>query len=431
MNKRAQLQVEQSEKRQRVNELLAIDELTDEQRAELDTLTKRLQQIEPELRAAIVVEADEEKEIRAQFENENGREAETAEQREARELREKCRLGNFVFAAVRGVALSGPEAELRAELNLSANEIPTEFLDVQREIERRAETPAPGTVGVNLGTVQPFVFAPSVASNLGIEIRDVPTGTYGIPVITTAPGSPAFKAAKAAADSTAGALSVKSADPRRLPVRLTVTLEDVAKVGVESFESALRDSLQMGLSNAMDSFIINGDGTDPETIGLIEALTDATAQGEPLTFSNAVSKLASYVDGHWAMSCDDLSVLVGVETYRQLASLLQSPLQSGAQGEMSIASYLMRELAGLRTNSKMPAKKTSGTLNKNQEFIVHRMGHPGVTSAVLPSWGRVAIDDVYSDSGKGMRHLTLSALVGDLLLVQSDAYAMGAFQLDA
>ena len=47
MNKRAQLQVEQSEKRQRVNELLAIDELTDEQRTELDTLTKRLQQIEP------------------------------------------------------------------------------------------------------------------------------------------------------------------------------------------------------------------------------------------------------------------------------------------------------------------------------------------------------------------------------------------------
>ena len=336
-----------------------------------------------------------------------------------------------MFAAVRGVALTGPEAELRAELGLAANEIPTQFLDAQRDVERRAESSAPGTVGVNLGVVQPYVFAPSVATNLGIEIRDVPTGTYGIPVITTAPGAPAFKNPKADADATAGALSVETATPRRLPVRLTVTLEDVAKVGVESFESALRDSLQMGLSNAMDSFIINGDGTDPEIEGLIESLTDATAQGEQVTFSNAISKVASFVDGHWAMSCEDLSLLVGVETYRDLAALLQTPTTSGANGEMAVSSYLMRECGAFRTNSKMPDKKSAGALSKNQEFIVHRRGHSGVTTAVLPSWGRVAIDDIYSDSGKGLRHLTLSALVGDLLLVQSSAYAMGAFQLDA
>ena len=70
MTKRQKLQIEQSEKRQRLNELLAIDgaELTDEQRAEMETLTKRMQQIEVEMRAAIVAEGEEESRAAAAFE---------------------------------------------------------------------------------------------------------------------------------------------------------------------------------------------------------------------------------------------------------------------------------------------------------------------------------------------------------------------------
>ena len=57
MTRKATIAVEKSEKRQRANELMTkADELTTEERAELDTLTKRLQEIEVELRAAIVLE---------------------------------------------------------------------------------------------------------------------------------------------------------------------------------------------------------------------------------------------------------------------------------------------------------------------------------------------------------------------------------------
>ena len=60
MTSKQKLQLEQSEKRQKINEFLSLDELTDDQRNELDVLTKRMQSLELELRAAIVVEGEEE-----------------------------------------------------------------------------------------------------------------------------------------------------------------------------------------------------------------------------------------------------------------------------------------------------------------------------------------------------------------------------------
>ena len=49
MTAKQRLQLEQSEKRQKLNELLAIapDQLTEENRAEMDTLTTRMQQMSP------------------------------------------------------------------------------------------------------------------------------------------------------------------------------------------------------------------------------------------------------------------------------------------------------------------------------------------------------------------------------------------------
>ena len=67
MTKRQKLQIEQSELRQKINALLGLDELTDEQRAEMEAHTTRMQTLEPELRAAIVSEGAEEAEARGQF----------------------------------------------------------------------------------------------------------------------------------------------------------------------------------------------------------------------------------------------------------------------------------------------------------------------------------------------------------------------------
>ena len=47
-----------SEKREKLNGLLGVDELSDEQRTEMGTLTERLQQLEIEARAAILAEGE-------------------------------------------------------------------------------------------------------------------------------------------------------------------------------------------------------------------------------------------------------------------------------------------------------------------------------------------------------------------------------------
>ena len=50
--------LEMSEKREKLNGLLGVEELSDDQRTEMGTLTERLQQLEVEARAAILAEGE-------------------------------------------------------------------------------------------------------------------------------------------------------------------------------------------------------------------------------------------------------------------------------------------------------------------------------------------------------------------------------------
>ena len=93
------LQLEQSTLRQGINAVLELGEdITDEQRAELDTSTKRIQNLETEIRAAIVVDSAtiETREV-----------SQDAEQRERQELRSNAMLGNYLVAHAAGRMVSG------------------------------------------------------------------------------------------------------------------------------------------------------------------------------------------------------------------------------------------------------------------------------------------------------------------------------------
>ena len=50
-------------------------------------------------------------------------------------------------------------------------------------------------------------------------------------------------------------------------------------------------------------------------------------------------------------------------------------------------------------------------------------GEGAMRTAVCPHWNEVTIDDIYSGSGKGERYFTMHVLLGDVILVQPDAYA--------
>ena len=104
-----ELRERQSKERQRMAELSLVDELSDEQRSELDTIEKGTPDLERQVRAATVAVEDEEKAAEVKKENEPD-----VEQRERIELRSKASLTSYIASALKGRQVDGAEAELRS-----------------------------------------------------------------------------------------------------------------------------------------------------------------------------------------------------------------------------------------------------------------------------------------------------------------------------
>ena len=251
-------------------ELAVVDQLTDEQRSELDTIESGVPDLERQIRAAMVGLEEEE---RAAETKETA--SPDAEMRERIELRGKAMLTNYILAAARGRMVDGAEAELCAAAGVQG--IPLELWDLPRPAEQRDITPAPGTVGINLDPIRPQVFANSIAPRLGIEMPCVASGTYATGTITTGQGAAALAksgaaalAKSGAAVGAVGAITVMTATPKRVSARLELTLEDIAAVGQANFESILRENLSLALSDELDDQTINGNGTAPNLAGMFQ-----------------------------------------------------------------------------------------------------------------------------------------------------------------
>ena len=189
------LELRRSEIRQRLGEIAKLegDDYSDEIRTEEKKLQTELTDLEQRHRSALIAEG-EEAEKRAKETAETDLDPET---RERIELRSKAQLTNYLKSAVSGKMVDGAEAELQAAAGVQG--IPIEIFDVPEQrneqvfvnvvgengIERRAITPAPGTVGVNLDPIRPAVFAQSIAPRLGIDMPRVASGTFASGTITT------------------------------------------------------------------------------------------------------------------------------------------------------------------------------------------------------------------------------------------------------
>ena len=406
------LTIRSSEIRARLNELSGLDNLSDEHRSELDTLTTEYRDVEAQRRAALLSE-DEGVTTSA---------APDAEMRERIELRERASLTTYLLNAARGRLASGAEAELQNAAGIGDG-IPLELWDVPTET--RAVTAAPGTVGVNLDPIRPAVFASSIAPRLGIEMPRVASGTYASATITTSQSAAAL-AKSGAATATAGGFTVTTATPKRVSARLELTIQDIAAVGQANFESALRENLSLALSDELDDQALNGDGQAPNLTGIFQRLTDPSAPAAGVaTFDTFVSAFAGGIDGLWASRMNEVAIVCGVDTYQVAAKAFRDVgTNNGHRGDISFADYAMQHTAGWWTNKRMPDKA-----NHIQQAILYRQGRSGMRTAVCPHWNEVGIDDIYSGSAKGERYFTLHVLLGDVILVQPDAYAQVAYRV--
>ena len=90
------------------------------------------------------------------------------------------------------------------------------------------------------------------------------------------------------------------ATPRRLPAAVRTNLEGIWTLGPE-YEDALRESVRMQLSAALDNELINGDAAAPNLNGLITqtGLPNA-ARSAIVDWESAVDDFVDVIEGLWA-----------------------------------------------------------------------------------------------------------------------------------
>ena len=429
MTNSQRLTLRASEIRQRLNEIAGLDgdAMTDEIRHESDRLGTEYGDVETRRRAAIVAEDVETRETATEPD---------AEKRERVELRGRSTLGRYLAAAMGGRVVDGPEAEFAAACGAPAGQIPLDLFEPDRPVEHRADaaSPAPSTTGQTVHPIQPYVFAASIAGRLGITMPTVGSGSHSWARVSTALTAGA-KAKGGAAESTAAALTAVTASPRRISARLTIQAEDVAAIGTETFEPALRSNLQGALADEYDGQCIAGDGQAPNVAGLVGQLTAPTAPTEVAGFDAFVSAFADQIDGLWASTMRDVSMVANVDAYKRSAKTFRDKVIDAANkgaaslGDTSAADYLASHTGGWSTAKRMPATPSSGARQNIADAIVRRSGR-SLLAAVHPVWGSMQIDDIFTDSASATRHVTLHVLVGDkVLIVQPDAYTRAAFKV--
>ena len=349
---------------------------------------------------------------------------EDAETRERIELRGKATIGGFILARMQGRMPAGELAEYASACGVRDG-IPIDIFEKDRPapIEHRADAatvaPATGT-GATLAPIQPFVFSKSIAPMLGIDMPTVGSGAYSEATISTALTADA-KAKGVEQESTAAVLTPQTATPRRLSGRLTLNIEDIAAIGQDNFESSMRDNLAMTMSDQYDRQCITGDGVAPNVNGLVNQLTDPADPGAVATFALFLKAAADQVDALWATQLSEVAMITNADAYQLSAQVFRAN-----SADLSFSDYARQALGGWSCNARMPAT----TAGKIARAIVYRMGKPGIRTASHPTWGTLMIDDVFSDSASGARHITVHLLVGSkLLLVQPDAYRLAEFKV--
>ena len=417
MNPVQRLQVQQSEIREELAGLLANEEPTEEQLEELRGLTTRAQNVEVALRAALVAQPEP---------VDVPTDPPPPEEREELELRDRFSVGRVLAACLRGRAVDGAEAELQAERGISATQIPIEVFE-RREAPPAGETravttlPTSGTeANLAMRPIVPAVFERSVAGFLGVEMPSVPTGDAGFPILSTSVTATP-KAYSANAPETAGAYTIKTAEPRRITGAFRFRLEDAARLA--GLEASLRRNLTDVLSDQLDEQLLNGTASGDGTVhGLLAQLADPSASspasGNP-TVASYLAPLADAIEGKLANTEMDVAVLVGTATYTKMATMFISDSNETFSG------FVNRNYRGVRAAARIAAPAS-----KKQAAVLIRRPME-VPNAVMPTWGQVDVRDMYSAAAAGEIVVTTAALVGDVVILRPTGYEQVDFRQEA
>ena len=393
MTKLGELQLKQSELREKINALLN-KERTEEETAELREATDSAQGLELELRAAIMIEDEADKNARAVNLD--------PEALELRQLTNRSNLGSILSAAVEKRSTEGPEAELQQHHGLAQNQIPLDLLRLRPE--ERAVTNAPTNVEVDQEAVVQPVFANSAGAYLGIYQPTVAMGDAVFPVLTSRPSVKGpFTGSDDAAETT-GAWGSELLVPERIQASFFWKRTDAARFA--SMDSALRMALNDGLAEKADQEIVNG------ADGLLNGTNLPNHNTSALTtFANYISNFCfGRVDGRYATDQKMLRVLMGASTYGHAGSVYRS-----GTADFSALDSLMAKTDGVQVSAHVPA------VSGNKQNSVIRLGMR--RDMVQPMWNGVTlIVDEVTLSGKGEIEVTAVLLLATKIIRAAGFY---------
>ena len=382
--------LEMSEKREKLNGLLGVEELSDDQRTEMGTLTERLQQLEIEARAAILAEGETTVTKTTVADGESD---------ELRSLIGRANVGSIFEAALEHRGTDGAEAELQAHYRLAANSIPLAML------ETRAVTAAPTDVGTNQSAIIPSVFPMGCAAFLSVDMPTVAVGDAVFPVLTTNAdvGVPAENAAQS---ETTGSFAADVLSPGRLQASFFYSREDRARFS--GMDEALRSNLSDALSDALDKQILVG------SEGLL------TGTKLPNHNTTAVTSYANYraelgyarVDGTFAGSVSDIRVVMGSATYGHCAGVFRS----ANAGDRAALEDLMSVTGGVKVSAHVPA----ATGAHKQECVIRLGSRRDMVAAIWE--GITLIPDEITLAANGQIKITAVMLHAIKILREAGFY---------
>ena len=377
MTKLQGLLVKQSTLREKLNSLLSLETRTEEQDAELVTLTAEGVAIEPEIRAAIVAEGEpDETQIV---------ETEDAEIRELKQLTEKSNVGDIFSAAVEHRNTAGETAELQQHYGINPNQIPLEMLRIDRGVEERAAATVPAKIGdASQAQVITPVFASGDGAFLSIERPTVPVGDAAYPVLSTLPSVKGPFSGSDEAAQTDATFVANSLAPERLQASFSYTRTDAARFA--GLDASLRLALNAGLEEKLDQQAING------SAGLLNGTNlDNNNVNAVTTFALYLSGLLyGRVDGRYARTPSDVRMILGAGTFTHASAAYK-----GNNSDESGNERLQEKSGGLRVSAHVP------DVASNKQNALIRLGMER-GAAVQPMWQGVSlVVDEFSRSAHG------------------------------
>ena len=379
---------------------IASEELTDETRAELETLRNEHSDVERRM-AALRIAGDPAENV----ETETRQTVKDTEDKRLRELRDSVELTGYVNAAVAGAGVSGREWEYNQALGLRQDQFPLSLLvrSEMAEIETRAARD--GDAMASQGTWLDRVFAESAAERVGISFRNVPPGVATYPV-TSAGGSGAQRGRTEAAAESTYTIGVTEMKPSRNEVFGIYSRED--ELRLPGLADALVRDMRMGVMDAVDKACFMGDtganeaGADVAGLNTRTGVTETTlTQANKVKGPETLKVFTDLVDGIYATMPGDLRIVAAVGAN----SLWASTVFNTAASNETIAQFMRAN--GVNWTARGDLAAGSGN-NAFAAFAGLGRGLDGAGIAAVWDAGEL-IRDPYGDRAtKGEVGLTLA-----------------------